>query len=101
MKPTIALFTGDPAGIGPELVAKILAEGSPQRDADILLIGARSVVDAGMQAANARFEYQAGAAERAPGGVRLVQWPRVDENGFTRGEVVGHVCLLEDRLRQQ
>ena len=25
-KPTIALFTGDPAGIGPELVAKLLAE---------------------------------------------------------------------------
>ncbi len=23
--PTIALFTGDPAGIGPELVAKVLA----------------------------------------------------------------------------
>ena len=37
MKPTIALFTGDPAGIGPELVAKLLAEGTAQREADILL----------------------------------------------------------------
>ena len=31
MKPTIALFTGDPAGIGPELVAKLLADGAAQR----------------------------------------------------------------------
>ena len=28
VKPTIALFTGDPAGIGPELVAKLLADGA-------------------------------------------------------------------------
>ena len=41
MKPTIALFAGDPAGIGPELVAKLLAEDAPQRDAHVLLIAAR------------------------------------------------------------
>jgi len=87
MKPTIALFTGDPAGIGPELVAKLLAEGTAQRDADILLVGAREVVDGGMAAANAKFGYDTGAAARAPQGVRLVEWPRLDESGFVRGEV--------------
>ena len=87
MKPTIALFTGDPAGIGPELVAKLLAEGNPQRDAEVLLIGAQSVVEEGMQAAGSRVAYERGPAERAPATLRLVDWPRADESGFARGEV--------------
>jgi len=87
MKPTIALFTGDPAGIGPELVAKLLAEGTAQREADILLVGARAVVDAGMAAAEATFSYETGPAVRAPAAVRLVEWPRLDESGFQRAEV--------------
>ena len=87
MKPTIALFTGDPAGIGPELVAKLLAEGNAQRDAHILLIGAQSVVDDGMSAAGARFAFERGAAERGATTTRLVEWPQVDASGFARGEV--------------
>jgi len=87
VKPTIALFSGDPAGIGPELVAKLLADGAPQRDAHILLIAARSVVEDGMRAANTRFDYERGAAERAPAKVRLVDWPHVDGDGFARSEV--------------
>jgi 4-hydroxythreonine-4-phosphate dehydrogenase len=38
MKPTIALFTGDPAGIGPELTAKLLADPDTAARADIILI---------------------------------------------------------------
>lgn len=87
MKPTIALFTGDPAGIGPELVGKLLADGAAQREAHILLIGAESVVADGMRAANARFDYTRGAAERGVDSVRLVEWPRIDETGFVRGDV--------------
>ena len=30
-KPTIALFAGDPAGIGPELIARLLADGEAAR----------------------------------------------------------------------
>ena len=86
-KPTIALFTGDPAGIGPELVAKLLAEGNAQRDADVLLIGAQSVVDEGMKAAGSRVAYERGPAERAPAALRLVDWPHADDSGFARGEV--------------
>ena len=40
-RPTIALFTGDPAGIGPELVGKLLQEGAVPDMADIVLIGQR------------------------------------------------------------
>jgi 4-hydroxy-L-threonine phosphate dehydrogenase PdxA len=36
--PTIALFTGDPAGVGPELVAKLLGEITLRDKATILLI---------------------------------------------------------------
>ena len=39
MKPTIALFTGDPAGVGPELVGKLLADSATHAKANVLLIG--------------------------------------------------------------
>ena len=87
MKPTIALFTGDPAGIGPELVAKLLADGAAQRAAHILVIGARSVVEDGMRAAGVAFELGRGAAARGIANPRLVDWPRVDETGFERSQV--------------
>lgn len=37
--PTVALFTGDPAGIGPELVGKLLQDAATTASARILLIG--------------------------------------------------------------
>jgi 4-hydroxythreonine-4-phosphate dehydrogenase len=37
--PTIALFSGDPAGIGPELVQKLLQHPTSQQAAKIILIG--------------------------------------------------------------
>ena len=80
MKPTVALFTGDPAGIGPELVAKLLAEGSAQREADVLLIGAQSVVDDGIRAAGAQVD-------PLP---RMVDWPYRGATGFAQGEVSEH-----------
>jgi 4-hydroxythreonine-4-phosphate dehydrogenase len=87
-KPTVALFTGDPAGIGPELVAKLLADGSAARRANIVLIGSREVLEDGMRAAGLRFDYEVGIT-----GVRdrerpvLAISPLVDETGFERGIV--------------
>ena len=77
MKPTIALFTGDPAGIGPELVAKLLAQTSAAQDANVRLIGARSVIEDGMRAANVQVDV-------AP---LLVDWPHAGATGFARSEV--------------
>jgi len=77
MKPTVALFTGDPAGIGPELVAKLLAQTDALQVANVRLIGARSVIDEGMQAANVDVDV-------AP---LLVDWPHAHASGFTRSEV--------------
>lgn len=39
MKPRIAIVPGDPAGIGPELIAKLLQEDGVQEAAHILLVG--------------------------------------------------------------
>ena len=59
MKPTIALFTGDPAGIGPELVDKLLADPGTLAKADVILIGQRGQV-------------------RVPDGVRWHDWAGAD-----------------------
>jgi len=45
MRPTVALFAGDPAGIGPEIVAKLLADPETTRGADVLLIASRASMD--------------------------------------------------------
>jgi 4-hydroxythreonine-4-phosphate dehydrogenase len=58
MKPRIAMVLGDPAGIGPELIAKLLSEESVRKDAEILLIADRSEVEEGMRVAGCRFEYR-------------------------------------------
>jgi 4-hydroxythreonine-4-phosphate dehydrogenase len=46
-KPRIGLIPGDPAGIGPELVAKLLSEPETADRADLLLIGDRCVFELG------------------------------------------------------
>ena len=50
-RPVIALFAGDPAGIGPELIARLIAEGEATKRADIRLIASRKVLEEGMRAA--------------------------------------------------
>jgi 4-hydroxy-L-threonine phosphate dehydrogenase PdxA len=44
-KPTIALFTGDPAGIGPELVEKLLHQSDTSEKAKIILIGQKAAFE--------------------------------------------------------
>jgi 4-hydroxythreonine-4-phosphate dehydrogenase len=47
MKPNIALVIGDPAGVGPELIAKLLSDGDASARANIFVIGNRaSMADA-------------------------------------------------------
>jgi 4-hydroxythreonine-4-phosphate dehydrogenase len=58
MKPRIAMVLGDPAGIGPELIAKLLSDESVQREAEILLIADKNEVEEGMRIAERRFEYR-------------------------------------------
>lgn len=71
-KPRIAVTLGDPAGIGPELVARLLAEESTTEAADIVLISdERELADA-QDDAGMRF------AHDEPGA------PRLHDNGAAR-----------------
>jgi 4-hydroxythreonine-4-phosphate dehydrogenase len=74
-RPDIALFTGDPAGVGPELTARLLADGEVAKRADIRLITSRAVMEEGLRAAGVRLDYEP----------MLVRWAGLDEGAFERG----------------
>ncbi len=82
-KPRIALVIGDPAGIGPELIAKLLAEPETSAMADIVLIGSQAVMGPSYD---------------------MHQWLGVNESGFERG-VAGHdngsfmLAMLQEGLK--
>ncbi len=49
--PVVALVLGDPAGIGPELIAKLLADPSRMQSANLVLVGDPWLWDQGQQTA--------------------------------------------------
>ena len=59
MKPRIGIIPGDPSGIGPELIAKLLNDETVTEQADILLIGDTHLFEMGMQQADTSFEMTA------------------------------------------
>jgi 4-hydroxythreonine-4-phosphate dehydrogenase len=56
MKPIIALAMGDPAGISPELTAKLLAENDVGAKARLVVIGDRRVLDDGAKVAAVKLD---------------------------------------------
>lgn len=58
MKPRIALIPGDPSGIGPELLAKLLAEPGLSEEADVMVIGDRHVLELGQQQAGMKNTFK-------------------------------------------
>lgn len=56
MRPTIALTLGDPCGIGPELVARLMSDKATRESADVVLIGDPWVRNAGQQVAELSFD---------------------------------------------
>ena len=52
-KPRIAVLPGDPAGVGPEMAAKLLAQLATQDRVELLLVGDPSVVASGEKIAGA------------------------------------------------
>ena len=79
MKPRIAVLLGDPAGIGPELIARLLAQADNRARAELLIIGDRRELETGMAIADQRFEYQvvdnADAAFRQSGSAVADRFP--------------------------
>lgn len=56
MKPKIGIISGDPSGIGPELIARLLTSEGVAEAAEILLIGDRHVFEAGQVVADCNFD---------------------------------------------
>lgn len=56
-KPSVALVLGDPAGIGPELVAKVLSQPALRELANVIIIADRQELEKGMTIAGQRFDY--------------------------------------------
>jgi 4-hydroxythreonine-4-phosphate dehydrogenase len=83
MKPRIALFTGDPAGVGPEIVAKLLAEPETTRSADVLLIASRATLD--VRAKATPVEWKGLEAPAFPLGVAGPDNGRFMLDGLTTG----------------
>lgn len=83
-RPRIALTFGDPAGVGPELVARQLADPATSAAADILLIGDEQELRDAMGDAGVEFEWTREAGTDVPqlvdnGGTR-------PDGGFVRRE---------------
>lgn len=86
-RPRIAMVLGDPAGIGPELIARLLADPATSEQADILLIADRDEWRRGMQVAGvdlALAETDAPVFDdsTAP---RLYHWQLADKPAYPRG----------------
>jgi 4-hydroxy-L-threonine phosphate dehydrogenase PdxA len=79
LKPVIALFTGDPAGIGPELTAKLLADPQTFACAEIVLIGNRATFAEGIAAAGASIDLLKN--------VKVHPWSGLEAPAFAPGEV--------------
>lgn len=91
MKPTIGLLLGDPTGIGPELVAKLLAGHATHEHANLVVIGDGRVFEMGQKIAGVslatrvvrRFEELA----FGDGAIQLLDFPGVSPEEFTLGKL--------------
>ena len=57
-KTSIAMVLGDPAGIGPELIARLLAEPAVRSQANVILIADEAEMQRGMRIAGVEFPYR-------------------------------------------
>jgi 4-hydroxythreonine-4-phosphate dehydrogenase len=64
-KPRIAMLLGDPAGIGPELIAGLLADPETLRKADVLIIADRGEFEEGIRVAGVTLDYAETASPEA------------------------------------
>ncbi|WP_354685250.1 4-hydroxythreonine-4-phosphate dehydrogenase PdxA [Cupriavidus necator] len=85
-RPRIAMVLGDPAGIGPELIARLLADPATSAQADILLIADRDEWRRGMQVAGVEVALaETDAPVFADGSApRLYHWALADKPVYPR-----------------
>ena len=85
----IGLIPGDPNGIGPELVAKLLSRPDIQRPLDILLIGDRHVIARGEREAGVTLDlfHLMGDHDRpVDNAIRYLETDTIDERNVVVGQ---------------
>lgn len=92
-KPVIAVPIGDPAGVGPEIVAKSVASKEVQEAADCIIVGDKKVMENAIKIVGADLTVKEIAApEEAdfkPGVLNLINLDNVDMSQFEFGKVNG------------
>ena len=94
MRPLIAIPMGDPAGIGPEIVLKTVADEETQRIARCIVVGSRKVMEYAMDyPGSPRLEIvtvdDPGEGRYEPGVLNLIDLDNVDMDQFQVGRVSG------------
>lgn len=94
MNPLIAIPMGDPAGIGPEIVIKTLADEATQSIARCVIVGSKKVLELAMgYPGMPRLEINVVEDPRdgayRPGVINLIDLDNVDMDKFKVGEVSG------------
>jgi 4-hydroxythreonine-4-phosphate dehydrogenase len=86
-KPLLALAVGDPAGVGPELAAKLLADREVRDAANLLVIGDRRVLQRGADVAGVTFDLPSIAPGDAipPGQTILLDLHHLDPDAIEIG----------------
>ncbi len=75
--PTLAVIPGDPNGIGPELLARLLDDPETEEKANIIVVGDRHVIEYGFAAAG---------VEARPGSFQLRDVETIQADDLTPGE---------------
>ncbi len=89
-RPILCITLGDAAGIGPELVAKIAADGFLQQECRPIILGDRRVLEQGMKIAGVAFPFQIisdPAQADFSKGIQLIDTKDLDPAGIKLGEV--------------
>lgn len=84
------MILGDPCGIGPELSAKLLADPETTEKAEVIVVGKKIVLQAGLKAAGVTIEYHIVSEvsnDAFKTGIVLLDTPGFLENGYTVGKV--------------
>src|SRR5574337_396217 len=95
MKPRVCLLLGDATGIGPELVAKLLAAYPVHEQADLVVAGDRRVFEMGQQIAKTSVPTNVidslGAATFGTADVQFLDFPGVNPGEFELGKLSAKV----------
>ena len=92
-KPLIAVTMGDPAGVGPEIVAQALAARETLEAADCVVIGDKKIMERAANIAGASLAVRAvkspDEGEYKAGALNLIDMDNVDMGAFGFGRVSG------------